>query len=135
MPHEAGQPLVWGAGGVVMPVSKTLQTGPRIVDHPILGTQDKATVVGIVVDGRSVRAREGEMLAAALMAAGIRVFHYSTKRKEPRGVFCAVGRCTDCVMIVDGVPNVRTCVTPVRAGMVVQTQHGLGHWGDQNESR
>jgi predicted molibdopterin-dependent oxidoreductase YjgC len=105
------------------------------VDHPILGTQDKATVVEIVVDGTLVRAREGEMLAATLIAEGIRVFHYSTKRKEPRGVFCAIGRCTDCVMIVDGVPNVRTCVTPVRAGMVVQTQHGLGDWGDQNESR
>ncbi len=119
----------------MLPISKTLQTACRIMDHPILGAQDEVPVVEITVDGRSVQAREGEMIAAALMAAGIRIFHYSTHRKEPRGVFCAVGRCTDCVMIVDGVPNVRTCVTPVRAGMVVSTQQGLGHWGDENEPR
>ncbi|WP_414144401.1 2Fe-2S iron-sulfur cluster-binding protein, partial [Absicoccus sp.] len=35
------------------------------------------------------------------------------------------GRCTDCVMVVDGKPNIRTCVTPLKAGMQVQTQYGV----------
>jgi hypothetical protein len=48
---------------------------------------------------------------------------------EPRGVFCAQGRCSDCAMTVDGIPNVRSCVTPVRAGMRVKTQTGVGEIG------
>jgi len=100
----------------------------RVVDHPILGRAPEAVVVQIVVDGRPVPALEGEPIAAALMASGKMVLHYTVKSGEPRGVFCAIGRCTDCVMIVDGVPNVRTCVTPVREGMRVETQHGLGKW-------
>jgi len=79
-----------------------------------------------VVDGEIIEAIEGEPIAAALMAAGKCVFRYTQKRHEARGVFCAIGRCTDCMMVVDGVPNVRTCVALVRAGMKVQTQDGLG---------
>lgn len=98
----------------------------------MLGPEPESEQVTITFDGQELRVRAGEMLAAALTAAGVHTFHYSAKRKEPRGMFCAIGRCTDCAMIVDGVPNVRTCVTPVRAGMVVETQHGLGHWGDRH---
>lgn len=64
-------------------------------------------------------------MASALMNAGIRVFRTTARRKEPRGIFCAIGRCTDCMMIVDGVPNTRTCVTYVRDGMRVEKQEGL----------
>ena len=56
--------------------------------------------------------REWSWTLCALLAAGRRTFRRTTQRNEPRGVFCALGRCTDCVMIVDGQPNVRTCVTP-----------------------
>lgn len=78
------------------------------------------------VDGRTVMAREGEPLAIALLASGVRIFRTMPHTGEPRGGYCLVGRCTDCLMIVDGQPNVRTCLTPVAPGMVVQTQHGLG---------
>ena len=53
------------------------------------------------------------------------VHRHTLKNDAPRGIFCAIGRCTDCVMIVDGQPNVRTCVTPLHAGMKVQTQYGV----------
>lgn len=56
---------------------------------------------------------------------GVMAHRYTAKTHEPRGVFCAIGRCTDCVMIVDGKPNIRTCITPLEAGMVVQTQYGV----------
>jgi predicted molibdopterin-dependent oxidoreductase YjgC len=102
----------------------------RIEDHPILGKAEWGRKITLMVDGEPLEAYEGEPIATALMAAGRRVFHYTTKGNEPRGVFCALGRCTDCVMIVDGQPNVRTCVTPARDGMVIETQIGLGHWGD-----
>lgn len=98
----------------------------RVEDHPILGKLQKAPVVEIEVDGQIIQARSGEPIAAALLAAGKHIFRYTRKRNEPRGVFCAIGQCTDCMMTVDGVPNVRTCATPVRQGMKIQTQHGLG---------
>ncbi len=94
----------------------------RIDHHPILGYTEKRRRVTVRVDGAEVEAREGEPIAAALVAAGIKVFRTTRKRDEPRRVFCAVGRCTDCIMTVDGQPNVRTCITPVRDGMEIQTQ-------------
>jgi predicted molibdopterin-dependent oxidoreductase YjgC len=100
----------------------------RIKDHPILGTEPRSKKVKITVDGEEIEALEGEMIASALTAAGIKVFRYTSKNKEPRGVFCAIGRCTDCVMVVNDMPNVRTCVTPVEDNMVIKTQEGLGQW-------
>ncbi len=106
----------------------------RVKDHPILGTQSVLKEVKITMDGKEIKAYEGEMIASALTAAGIKVFRYTSKKNEPRGVFCAIGRCTDCVMIVNGTPNVRTCVTPVENDMVVQTQEGLGQWKEGGQS-
>jgi predicted molibdopterin-dependent oxidoreductase YjgC len=100
----------------------------RIEDHPILGSPPLAKEIVIAVDGREIKAREGEMIAAALVAAGIHVFRFTSRRHEPRGIFCAIGRCTDCVMEVDGRPNVRTCITPVREHMSIRTQEGPGTW-------
>jgi len=98
----------------------------RVVSHPVLGTLTAAREVKIYVDGKEIRAREGEPIAAAIAAAGIRIHRYTAERGEPRGVFCGIGQCTDCVMVVNGVPNVRTCITPVMEGMIVETQHGAG---------
>ena len=97
----------------------------RVEKHPVLGEVSYEKEVTLYFDGKPITAREGEPVAAALLAAGIRAFRTTEKRKEPRGVFCAIGRCTDCMMIVDGRPNTRTCITPVRDGMCVETQHGL----------
>jgi len=54
------------------------------------------------------------------------IHRYTARRSEPRGMFCAIGRCTDCIMVVDGRPNIRTCVVPLKSGMVVETQKGKG---------
>ena len=98
----------------------------RILRHPVLGDLPRSQTVTIYVDGRPVPAREGEPIAVALLAAGRRVLRHTDRRREPRGIFCAIGRCTDCAMTVDGRPNVRTCITPVRDGMRVETQEGKG---------
>ena len=103
----------------------------RIDKHPILDEQKPTKSVVIYVDGEAVQAQEGEMIAAALTAAGIRSFRKTPRNHKPRGIFCAIGRCTDCAMTVDGVPNVRTCITRVHDGMKVETQDGLGKWGGQ----
>jgi aerobic-type carbon monoxide dehydrogenase small subunit (CoxS/CutS family) len=98
----------------------------RITHHPILGDLETRRDVVVYFDGKPLMAREEEPIAAALMSAGIRVFRKTKKRGESRGVFCAIGRCTDCMMVVDDVPNVRTCITPVREGMRITTQFGFG---------
>jgi predicted molibdopterin-dependent oxidoreductase YjgC len=100
----------------------------RIVKHPILGDLRKSKKITLVVDGKKIQAYEGEMISAALVASGIITFRHTSKKREPRGIFCAIGRCTDCVMEVNGRPNVRTCVTPVEENMVINTQEGLGIW-------
>ena len=97
----------------------------RISEHPILGVVDKGNVVKFEFDGKEMEGYEGEPIAAALKAAEVMVHRSTQKEHKPRGIFCAIGRCTDCVMIVDGVPNVRTCNTPLKAGMVVRTQYGV----------
>jgi len=98
----------------------------RITSHPVLGELPPTELVTIHVDGEPISARKGEPVAAALLAAGRQVLRRSEKLNEPRSVFCAIGRCTDCAMTVDSRPNVRTCVTPVREGMRIETQRGLG---------
>ena len=67
-----------------------------------------------------------ETIAAALHAAGIRTLGHSPHLHRPRGLFCAIGNCSSCFMTVDGEPNVRVCVTRVKAGMKVEEQHGKG---------
>ena len=100
----------------------------RIVEHSILGSLEDRKKVTLTCDGRQIEAFEGEPIAAALTAAGIRVFHRSPKKNSPRGFFCAIGVCSDCFMVVNGQPNVRTCVTLVENGMKVETQAGKVGW-------
>ena len=97
----------------------------RIVEHPILGAPSKGSRVVFTYDGGEMEGYEGEPISMALKAAGVEVHRFTAKRHEPRGIFCAIGRCTDCVMVVDGKPNVRTCMTPLAAGMDVRTQDGV----------
>ena len=97
----------------------------RIEEHPILGKQEKGRLVAFTYDGKELHGYEGEPIAAALKAEGVMVHRYTKKEHKPRGIFCAIGRCTDCVMIVNGKPNIRTCVTPLEEGMQVQTQYGV----------
>lgn len=96
----------------------------RVDRHPVLGEISRGRPVTIYADGRPVPAREGEPIAAALYASGIRTTRYSSHSGEPRGPFCMIGRCAECSMTVDGVPNIRTCLTPVRDGMRVETPKG-----------
>ena len=98
----------------------------RVRKHPVLGEMAKGSLVTIYVDGHPLAAHEGEPIAAALYANGIKVTRFSSISGEPRGPFCMIGRCTECAMTVDGVPNVRTCLTPVRDGMRVETPGRYG---------
>jgi predicted molibdopterin-dependent oxidoreductase YjgC len=72
-------------------------------------------------DGEPVQAYAGETIAAALLADGRRVLRQTSRTGSPRGLFCAMGVCFECLMTVDGVGGVRTCMTPVRDGAQVST--------------
>ena len=93
----------------------------RIYEHPIL-TFDRGEEVAIYLDGKPMKAFESETVAAALYANGLREFSKSIKYRRPRGFFCAIGRCSACMMEVDGVPNVRTCIVMCKDGMQIKRQ-------------
>lgn len=85
---------------------------------------ERGSPLGLTLDGRVVTAYEGETVAAVLLGEG----HIETRVTvggAPRGVYCGMGVCFDCLVIVDGVPNTRACVTWVREGMDVARQDGL----------
>lgn len=102
----------------------------RIFKHPIIEDFNRGKKVRIEVDGKTIEAYEGETIAAALMASGIKGFRYTKKNHDPRGIYCGIGYCTDCMMTVNGEPNIRTCMTMVEDGMKIKTQDGRGKWGE-----
>lgn len=87
------------------------------------GLVTRPAAVGITVDGRPVSAYPGENLAAALAAAGVLRLRSSPRAKAPRGMFCLMGVCQECVVEVDG-RLVTSCTEPVRAGMAVRLGAG-----------
>jgi hypothetical protein len=126
---------VSGAGTAAMRARMaTTQHDRRIQQHPVLGPIGDLTEVSFTCDGETISGIAGDTVASALLAAGRRVFRTMPKTGESRGGFCLVGRCVDCLLIVDGTPSVRACRTPIRAGMAVRTQHGLGDWNDEAAS-
>jgi hypothetical protein len=87
---------------------------------------DRGTPFHIRVDGEPVLAYPGETIGAALLAAGRLWLRTSARDGAPRGLFCVVGICHECRMVVDGQPDVRVCRTPARPGCEVRRQEGLG---------
>jgi predicted molibdopterin-dependent oxidoreductase YjgC len=91
-------------------------------EHRFLPAVERGRAVTIVVDGQQLEAYAGETVAAALLASGRRLLRRTDKSGAPRGVFCGMGVCYDCLVTVDGVTNVRACVTQIRDGMVIRTE-------------
>jgi predicted molibdopterin-dependent oxidoreductase YjgC len=77
--------------------------------------------VDLTIDGQSVQAYAGETVAAVLLASGKLIFRRTEQNHAPRSLFCGMGICFDCLVTIDGVPNIRACLTPVAEDMVVET--------------
>ncbi|WP_432009983.1 (2Fe-2S)-binding protein [Streptomyces cucumeris] len=77
-------------------------------------------------DDRAVPAEGGQSVAAALIASGIRSWRVTRVEGRPRGVFCGIGVCFDCLVTINGSPNQRACVIEAHPGDVVRTQEGAG---------
>ncbi|MBS3819090.1 (2Fe-2S)-binding protein [bacterium] len=76
--------------------------------------------VKLTVNGRKINAYEGETVLAALIAAGYKTLKKNPVSEEPRGALCGMGVCFECTMAIDGVPNVRACMTEVQEGMNIE---------------
>ena len=102
---------------------------------PRLGPQpreriDRSRELELVFDDRvAVRGFAGDTIGSALFAEGLRTFSRSFKYHRPRGLLCCSGHCPNCMMTVDGVPNVRVCVEPLREGARVKPQNVRGSLG------
>ncbi|MCX4584714.1 (2Fe-2S)-binding protein [Streptomyces sp. NBC_01481] len=81
----------------------------------------------ITMDGSPVAALPGQSVAAALWTAGILAWRTTRKAGRPRGVFCGIGQCYDCLATINGEPNRRACLVPAAPGDVITTQEGHGH--------
>jgi len=77
--------------------------------------------------GKEIRFEPGQSIGAALLAAGHRSWRTTRRQGAPRGIFCGIGVCFDCVVTVNGRPNQRACLTEARPGDLVEPQEGAGH--------
>ena len=75
-------------------------------------------------EGAPLEARAGDSVAAALLAHGILSFRTTPVSGTPRGPWCLIGECHECLVEIDGVPNRQACMVEARAGMRVRRQHG-----------
>ncbi len=85
---------------------------------------DSGAAVGLKVDGKPVRARTGDTVAAAMLAAGIGHCRTTPVSGAPRAPYCLMGVCFDCLVTIDGIGSRQGCLVPVRDGMAVETQLG-----------
>lgn len=76
--------------------------------------------------GQPITAYHGETVGTALMAAGIATFRTTRQGGRPRGIFCGIGICFDCLVVVEGRLNQRACLIPAQPGLQVEPQEGAG---------
>jgi len=76
--------------------------------------------INIRVNGKAVVAYEGETVHATLLAAGYRVLRHTPKTHQPRGIFCGMGVCYDCLVTINGAANQRACMTRVQDRMEIE---------------
>ncbi|MEV7443560.1 (2Fe-2S)-binding protein [Streptomyces sp. NPDC091204] len=91
----------------------------------LVGGAPSATFV-LRFDGRELTAQAGQSVAAVLWSAGILAWRTTREGGAPRGAFCGIGSCYDCLVTVNGRPNQRACLVPARPGDTVTTQEGTG---------
>ncbi|HSN07003.1 MAG TPA: 2Fe-2S iron-sulfur cluster-binding protein [Candidatus Angelobacter sp.] len=81
----------------------------------------------VSVDGVEVTAYAGDTVAAVLVRSGRASWRRTRRGDRPRGLFCGIGACQDCVVVVDGVGGVRACLAPAEPGARVTTGDGAAH--------
>jgi predicted molibdopterin-dependent oxidoreductase YjgC len=83
-----------------------------------------AATITVFLDDRPIPARFGETIAACLLRAGTPYFRTTPVSGSPRLPFCMIGHCFDCLIEIEGIGSRQACISPVRPGMRIHTQHG-----------
>lgn len=81
--------------------------------------------VTITIEERQITVPATDSVAAAMLAAGIIANRTTPVSGAPRGPYCLMGTCFECLVEIDGVPNQQACQTQVRDGMTVSVQRGI----------
>lgn len=93
--------------------------------HQLPGSASQAgNTIAIEFNGERLQVHPGISLGAALLAAGVKTFRSTPVTGAPRAPYCMMGVCFECLVEVDGVPNMQSCLIPVRAGMAVRAMEG-----------
>lgn len=95
-----------------------------------LPANEQRRAIQITVEGQPVPTREGDTLAVALLNAGVVPFRHTPVSGQARAPMCLMGVCFDCLVEVDGAPNVQSCMVEAREGMQVRLQVGARRMGD-----
>jgi len=99
----------------------TKPTSWRVNSHHILGPAPSPVEVSLTFNGVRLTGLMGETIGATLLAHGIRTLRHTGEKGAPRGMYCAIGHCFECQVVVDGQGVVRACLTPVRDGMQISS--------------
>ncbi len=91
---------------------------------------EAGTRLSFTFDGRPLTGREGDTVAASLLANGVTVCRETPVSNAPRAPYCMMGVCFDCLVVIDGVGNRQGCLVPLRQGMRIETQHGRRQTGE-----
>lgn len=93
----------------------------RIIDHPVLGKLEDLKTIAFEFDGRTYAGCQGDTIASALWANGIRKLRVHEESGTPRSIYCNIGHCYECRLTVNGKPGVRACMTELKPGMVIES--------------
>lgn len=93
----------------------------RILDHPVLGKLTIEKEIPFSFDGMKYTGYEGDTIASALLAQGIRKLRVHEESGSPRGIYCNIGHCFECRVTVDGIPGIRACLTELNPDMVIES--------------
>lgn len=90
----------------------------------LAASNPNARLLAVTIDGKPFAARDGDTVAATLLAAGLADCRTTPVSGSARGPFCMMGVCFDCLVVIDGQPNQQGCMIPAREGMRVERQQG-----------
>lgn len=93
----------------------------RIIDHPILGQLEERKKISFTFDGKIYEGYQGDTIASALLAHGIRTLRVQEESGTPRGIYCNIGHCFECRVTVNQERGVRACLTEIAEGMIVES--------------
>ena len=96
-------------------------TTNRILDHPVLGKLENQTPVTFTFDGKTYEGFEGDTIASALLANGIRKLRVHEETGSPRAIYCNIGHCFECRVTVNETETARACMTTIQENMVVDS--------------